>query len=54
MTDQSVQVYDFEPFYEGETCYAANDVLSIMVANISAARACVLRDLKIYISKLPE
>jgi len=33
---------------------AANDILSIRVANISAARACVLRDLKIYISKLPE
>jgi len=29
MTDQSVQVYDFEPFYEGETCYAANITLTI-------------------------
>jgi len=29
MTDQSVQVYDFEPFYEGETCYAANLTLTI-------------------------
>jgi len=29
MTDQSVQIYDFEPFYEGETCYAANLTLTI-------------------------